>query len=260
MPATEQACVRLETDSEIATLILDTGPDNPWHESALLELNEQVTALAREARYRCVIISANGDVGSADRNWFSRGLQEGALDRDDPLLGANLARLFTQAFGALRRFPGVTLAAVNGHARDEGLALALNCDFRIASEGATFQFRAGSQGRVPFGGSTQLLPRLVGESWAKRLLLMEPTVDAAQALAIGLVDEVVAADQVMSTARARAEQCLRQTPMAARAGKQLIEHARMRPLETGFAAEREWQASLFEAGEHRIPGRPADSQ
>ncbi|MDX1634879.1 MAG: enoyl-CoA hydratase-related protein [Marinobacter sp.] len=259
MPSTEQPWLRLETDGNTATLFLATGAGNPWHEAALLELNEQVTALARDERCRCLIITGQEDARD-EQAWFSSGLQTRALERDDPLLGANLARLFTQAFGALRRFPGVTLAAINGHAHNEGLAWALNCDFRIAGADAGFRFNAGSQGRVAFGGGTQLLPRLVGESWAKRLLLMEAALDARQALAIGLVDEVVPADEVMVTARAWAEQCLRQTPMAARAGKQLIEHARMRPLETGFAAEREWQAGLYEAGEHRNPGRPADSQ
>lgn len=261
MPSTEQPWVRLETDNEIATLILDTPPDNHWHEAALLALNEQVTSLARDERCRCIILTGQqGPGGTATEQWFSSGLQAGALDREDPLLGANLARLFTQAFGALRRFPGVTLAAINAQAQNEGIVAALNCDFRVASSGASFQFTAGGQGRLPFGGGTQLLPRLVGESWAKRLLLMEPPLDAREAMAIGLVDEVVAPDQILATARAWAEQCLRQTPMASRAAKQLIEHARMRPLETGFAAEREWQANLFEAGDHRPSGPETDPQ
>ncbi len=251
MASAHQTWFRLDGDRDIATLTLSTPPDNRWHEAALTEFNDQVNTLGRDESCRCLIITGQAGAGQAIADtWFSSGLPAEALEQDDSLLGANLARLFAQAFGALRRFPGVTLAAINGHAHNEGLAWALNCDFRIAGDQARFGFSAGSQGRLPFGGSTQLLPRLVGESWAKRLLLLQSTLDARQSQAIGLVDEVVASDQVLAEARSWAAQFLRQTPMAGRAAKQLIEHARMRPLETGFAAEREWQASLYEAGEH----------
>lgn len=258
MSSADLSWVSLERDGDIATLTLETPPANHWHEPALVAFYERVSVLAREDSPRCLIITGRApSEGSSDDAWFSSGLEPGALQSEDSLVGANLARLFTQAFGALRRYPGVTLAALNGHGHNEGLALALSCDFRIASDVARFRFNAGSQGRLAFGGSTQLLPRLVGESWAKRMLLMETTLDAGQAQAIGLVDEVVAPSEVLAVTRDWAGQCLNQTPMASRAAKQLVEHARMRPLETGFAAEREWQANLYEAGEHRTSGQQA---
>ncbi|WP_404362183.1 enoyl-CoA hydratase-related protein [Marinobacter sp.] len=251
--------MRVDNQDSIAILRLDESPGNLWNEEILTEFNSQIMALARDSANRCLIITGKrNDDSPAERNendapesCFSLGLDPLALETEDPLTGANLSRLFAQAYGNLRRFPGVTIAAINGDAHNEGLSLALNCDFRLTSSLAVFRFSAGSQGLLPFGGSTQLLPRLVGEPWAKRMILMETPVSAEQALGIGLVDELTEPAEIINTAMVWAQALCRQTPMASRAGKQLIEHARMRPLETGFAAEREWQVQIMEGEDYR---------
>lgn len=252
MSAAEKAPVHLETLGELAIISLTGGPENRWCEASLVGFNDHIMTLTRENKVRTLIITGNAAEVAGDRSgpWFCGGLDTDAFNLGDPLAGANVARLFTQAFGNLRRFGGVTIAAINGHAHNEGLALALNCDFRLATGEAIFQLNAGSEGLLPFGGSTQLLPRLVGESWAKRMLLMEVPVSAAQARSLGLIDEVCDGEgkgDLMSTAEQWAAAVRRQSPMATRAGKQLVEHARMRPLETGFAAEREWQVHIMES-------------
>ncbi|WP_166259566.1 enoyl-CoA hydratase-related protein [Marinobacter salicampi] len=250
MSAAEKAPVHLEILGELAIISLAGGPQNRWCETSLVRFNDHIMTLARENKVRTLIITGNTEEAADDRSgsWFCGGLDTDAFNLRDPLAGANVARLFTQAFGNLRRFGGVTIAAINGHAHNEGLALALNCDFRLATEDAIFQLNAGSEGLLPFGGSTQLLPRLVGESWAKRMLLMEVPVGAAQASSLGLIDEVCDGEgDLMSMAEQWAGAIRRQSPMATRAGKQLVEHARMRPLETGFAAEREWQVHIMES-------------
>ncbi|WP_166268483.1 enoyl-CoA hydratase-related protein [Marinobacter caseinilyticus] len=241
--------VRLVREGALAVIALGGGLDNYWTLPALTAFSDHLTDLNRTGDCRCLIVT--GGVIAEDSAAFCRGLAPSLMADGDVLTGASLNRLFAASYTALRRFPGVTIAAVNGPAVNEGVALALNCDFRLATVNASFQFTAGSSGLLPFGGSTQLLPRLVGESWAKRLMLFEHAISAAQAEAIGLVDEVCQIDRVEQQARQWSASVLKQSPKAMRATKQLIEHARMRPLETGFAAEREWAAQLIDAGDYR---------
>ncbi len=242
----EAPSIRVTEVGPLATLTVSAPPENRWCEALLTRLNDTVMELGRDNAVRCLIVTGAPGTGES---WFSGGLETGAL-AGDPLAGAALSRLFGQAFGALRRFPGVTIAAINGHALNEGLACALNCDFRIAVDYATFGYSAGSEGLLPLGGSTQLLPRLIGESRAKRMILAETPVTAAEALTMGLVDELVGDDHLTARVEALVAALMRQSPMATRGAKQLIEHARMRPLETGFAAEREWQTRIIESGDY----------
>lgn len=246
--------VTLTQDGAIGILTLTRPPRHEWSESMLEQFHGHLLTLGRDAHCRCLIITS-ADVGEGNgSSWFSAGLAPEVLTTTDPLKAPNLGRLFSQAFGALRRFPGVTFAAITGDAHNEGLAVALNCDFRLCADTAQLQFTAGSAGRLAFGGATQLLPRLVGESRAKRIMLFEEPLDAQGALGIGLVDEVAGAGDVLVRANLWAERAVQQSPRASRAAKQLIEHARMRPLETGFAAERDWLAQIVDSGD------PAEAQ
>ncbi|MEX0604272.1 MAG: enoyl-CoA hydratase-related protein [Marinobacter sp.] len=244
--------VTLTQDGVVATLTLRNPPRHEWSEAMLEQFHSHIVALGRDARCRCLIITST-EPGEG-RGWFSAGLSPEVLAVQDPLKGANLGRLFSQAFSALRRFPGVTFAAITGDAHNEGVAVALNCDFRVCADTARFQFTAGSEGRLAYGGASQLLPRLIGESRAKRMMLLEETVNAQEALKLGLVDDVAEAGSVVNHTLNWAERVLRQSPRASRAAKQLIEHARMRPLETGFAAERDWLAQIIDSGD------PAEAQ
>jgi len=246
--------VTLTQDGAVAILALTRPPRHEWSESMLEQFHGHLLTLGRDAHCRCLIITS-ADAGEGNGSgWFSAGLAPEVLTTTDPLKAPNLGRLFSQAFGALRRFSGVTFAAITGDAHNEGLAVALNCDFRLCADTARFQFTAGSAGRLAFGGATQLLPRLVGESRAKRIMLFEEPLDAQGALGIGLVDEVAGAGDVLMRANQWAERAVQQSPRASRAAKQLIEHARMRPLETGFAAERDWLAQIVDSGD------PAEAQ
>lgn len=234
-----------EAPSPIAVITLDAPPQHLWSLDALQAFAGQLTELARDQRYRCLIVTGAGD------QWFCGGVETAALEAS--AVTRNLyTRLFSQAFSALRKFPGLTLAAINGRVQNEGLALALNCDFRLCAGGAGFGVSSGTQGLIPMGGTTQLLPRLVGETWAKRMLLCGHELDASQAREIGLVEEVVDAAALVNAAGAWARQACRLPPVVLQGTRQLVEHARMRPLETGFAAERDWQTTVAEdAGDTR---------
>jgi enoyl-CoA hydratase/carnithine racemase len=107
---------------------------------------------------------------------------------------------FAAALGTLASLPRVTIAAVNGYALGGGLELALACDFRLCAEDARFGQPEVLLGLIPGGGGTQRLPRLVGSSRAKELILSGRQVRAEEALSIGLVNRAVAPDDVLEAA------------------------------------------------------------
>jgi enoyl-CoA hydratase len=112
--------------------------------------------------------------------------------------------LFRSALDAVAEIPRATIAAVSGVALGGGCELALACDFRVASNRARFGQPEILLGIIPGGGGTQRLARLVGPSRAKDIILTGRQVPASEALAIGLVDELVEPDQVLDRAIERA--------------------------------------------------------
>lgn len=107
---------------------------------------------------------------------------------------------FADALGALASVPRATIAAVNGYALGGGLELALACDFRVCAEDSRLGLPEVLLGVLPGGGGTQRLPRLIGSSRAKELIFTGRQVRAEEALSIGLVNRVVAPDDVLEVA------------------------------------------------------------
>src|SRR5271170_7863903 len=107
---------------------------------------------------------------------------------------------FSDALGALASVPRATIAAVNGYALGGGLELALACDFRVGAADSRLGLPEVLLGVIPGGGGTQRLPRLIGSSRAKDLIFTGRQVRAGEALSIGLVNRVVAPDDVLEEA------------------------------------------------------------
>ncbi len=107
---------------------------------------------------------------------------------------------FAGALGALASIPRATIAAVNGYALGGGLELALACDFRVCAEDARFGLPEVLLGVIPGGGGTQRLPRLIGASRAKELIFTGRQVRAEEAVAIGLANRRVPADDALEAA------------------------------------------------------------
>jgi 2-(1,2-epoxy-1,2-dihydrophenyl)acetyl-CoA isomerase len=212
------------------------------------ELAVEVDRAGDEGRVSVVVLSGAGGHFSAglDLHWL-RSLGESPTISE---LQHGLSD-FQAAVLAVVRCPVPVLAVIQGAAAGFGLDLALACDMRLASEGATFTSAFARMGLVPDGGSTFTLPRLVGLGHALRFLMASETVDAAQARSIGLVDEVLGAEE-MERELARLLSAL--TACAAsslRTIKRLVRAPELGALEQALSAEGAAQLQAIQAAEFR---------
>ncbi|PLC49356.1 enoyl-CoA hydratase [Pollutimonas subterranea] len=148
------------------------------------------------------------------------------------------------------------ICAVNGYAMGGGMEIALACDIRIASETAQFALSEVRIGSLPGAGGTQRLPRAIGASNAMLLLLTGDRIDAAEALRMGLVSKVVAADDLLPAALEVANRIARNAPLSVRATKRLVYQGLDIPLQAGMDAER-YAFGLLRDTEDRLEGRLA---
>ena len=157
-----------------------------------------------------------------------------------------MAAAFGRAFERLAAFRGVTIAAINGYAMGGGLECAMACDIRIAERQASMALPEASVGLLPCGGGTQNLAWLVGEGWAKRMILCGERVDADTAARIGLVEEVVDTGGALDTALALAERVSAQSPPAVASSKRLIQLGRSSSIAASYRPERDAFVDLFD--------------
>ena len=158
---------------------------------------------------------------------------------------------FQSAVLAIVRCPVPVVAVVQGSAAGFGLDLAVACDLRIAGAGATFTSAFARMGLVPDGGSTFTLPRLIGPGPALRLLLAGETVDAARALALGLVDQVVEDAAIDEGVRSMAERLFSGAPASNRAIKRFVRAGEIGALEQVLAMEGAAQIQALQGPEFR---------
>jgi len=214
--------LRIEIDGDIGTLTLNR-PDafNAMSPEMIGELTVAFAWLADRAALRALIITGSGKAFCAggDVNWFKTGVEDAEIDLPSEVRRG--AEALHAAIVDLRRIPYPVIAAVNGPAAGAGFSLALACDTRIASEAAFFACAYGRIGASPDGGMTYFLPRVVGPSRALEILLNDPNMTAQDALAERLVAEVVAPDELMERAQAKAEKLAAKAPHYVRMAKVL---------------------------------------
>lgn len=130
-----------------------------------------------------------------------------------------------------------TIAAINGLALGGGFELTLACDFRIAAQNASFALPEVGLGIVPGAGGTQRLPRLIGPSRAKELILTARRIDADTALGLGVLNKVVPAERLMEAATGLAEEMARNSPLSVARAKAAVDIAMETSFEQGFRFE-----------------------
>jgi enoyl-CoA hydratase len=148
-------------------------------------------------------------------------------------------------FNAIDTLPKPVIAMINGYCLGGGCELALACDIRIASERASFGQPEINLGIIPGGGGTQRLTRLVGEGKAMELILSGAIIDAQTALAIGLVNQVMPADQLEEATLGLANRIAEKGPIALRLAKEAVKAASRSNLDEGLRREVDLFALCF---------------
>ena len=163
-----------------------------------------------------------------------------------------IGQLFLRALNAVADIPRATVAAISGFALGGGCELALACDFRIASDKARLGQPEILLGIIPGGGGTQRLARLVGPARAKDLIFSGRQVRADEALAIGLVDEVVSPEEVLDRALDKAAALAAGATAAQGLAKRAIDRGLDITLNGGLDLEQQLFADVFATNDARI--------
>ena len=235
--------IRHELRGHTAFITIDNPPANTWTPESLRALEALVATLNADRNVYAAVITGAGE------KFFSAGADLKSFGADK-VLARHFIACFGAAFEALMNSRFVTIAAINGYAMGGGLECTLACDIRIAEEHAQLALPEPAVGLLPAGSGTQNLPWLVGEGWAKRMILTNERIDAATALRIGLVQEVVPRGTGLAFATAMAERVATLSPLAVEYCKALMHNARNGiPRRAGLALERERFMDLFDHGD-----------
>ncbi|MGE3855815.1 MAG: enoyl-CoA hydratase/isomerase family protein [Dehalococcoidia bacterium] len=181
--------------------------------------------------------------GAGDRA-FSAGADITEFGTAPSLIDAREARRQRDVWGVMAALSIPLVAAIHGYAYGAGLELSLYCDLRVASEDARFALPEVSLGYIPSAGGTQTLPRHLRRSDALELATGGAPIDAAEALARGLVHAVVPRAELEATARAWADRLASMPPAALRATKRAVVEGLDLPISDGLALERRLAAAV----------------
>jgi enoyl-CoA hydratase/carnithine racemase len=233
-------------DGSVAVVTLNNPSANTFTADGLEQFRSLIGELNRDMRVRAAVLTGHGD------KFFSAGADLKEFADGDKVKARLMAQRFGATFEALQESRPVFIAAINGYAMGGGLECALACDMRICEEQAQMALPEASVGLLPCGCGTQTLPWLVGEGWAKRMILTNERINAETALRIGLVEQVVARGQGLTAALEAAKRVPALSPAAVTYCKSLIHKAREGvPRSAALALERERFIDLFDGADQR---------
>lgn len=239
------SAVAVQVSSGVATIRVDRPPMNALDTVVQAGLATAAAEVTERDDVRAVIIYGGEKV-------FAAGADVKEMAGWDYRTMILRSQTLQDSFTAIARIPKPTIAAVTGYALGGGLELALCADLRIAGDNAKLGLPEILLGIIPGAGGTQRLPRLIGPARAKELILTGRFVDAEEALAIGMVNKVVAPDDVYAEALALAQRLAGGASLAQRAALEAIDRGIETDLGTGLAIERSLFAGLFGTDDRTI--------
>jgi enoyl-CoA hydratase/carnithine racemase len=237
--------VTLEVDGAIGTIRLDRPPMNALNGQVQAEIMAAAQEATERTEVRAVVLYGGPKIFAAGADIKEMAV---ATYSDMAVRAVGLSATFT----AVAKIPKPVIAAINGYALGGGCELALCADRRIAADTAHLGQPEILLGVIPGAGGTQRLPRLIGPAKAKDLCFTGRFVNAEEALRIGLVDEVVPAEQVYDAAVTYASQFAAGPSLALRAAKEAIDLGLGVDLDTGLAIERQQFSALFATEDQKI--------
>jgi enoyl-CoA hydratase len=221
----------LELTDRIATLTVNR-PDklNALNDATIAELGHAIDEVRARSEIAGLIVTGAGRA-------FVAGADISELSSQTPTIAKLRSRAGQEVFRKFETSPKPVIAAVNGFALGGGCELALACHIRIASEKAKFGQPEVKLGTCPGYGGTQRLSRLVGKGRAVQLITTAEIIDAAEAYRIGLVNKVVAAEELMGAATGMMNQILANGPLAVALCLEAIDRGLDMSLEEGLILE-----------------------
>ena len=217
----------VETADGIATVTLDVpGKLNRISMAARDQLGRVFEELGRDDAVSAIVLNGAGDT-------FTAGGDIGAFLERPP---EELSRLAWNV-AAPERCPKPVVAELRGYAFGVGLELALACDFRLAADSAQLGFPEVRLGMIPGSGGTQRLARLIGLGRAKDVIMRGRRLGADEALALGLVTEVVAPDALGAAVRRLLDELAELPPLALAVAKRVLNTVYDAPLHAGLEIE-----------------------
>lgn len=236
--------VQLDVTDGVATIQLDRPPMNALNTTVQKQIRDRSREVSERSDVRAVVLYGGPKVFAAGAD-VKEMVDWGYTDAVDH--SADL----TDCFSAVARIPKPTIAAITGYALGGGCELALCCDLRICGDNARLGQPEILLGIIPGAGGTQRLARLIGPARAKDLIFTGRFVAADEALELGLVNRVVAPDDVLTAAQSLARQLAAGPPYALRAAKEAIDRGLEVDLATGLDIERVQFAGLFATEDRR---------
>jgi enoyl-CoA hydratase/carnithine racemase len=231
--------LQVESLSHTAVITIHNPPANTWDLESLRALPKILDEISARQDIWSILITGHGE------KFFSAGADLKLFKDGSVTMARDMARAFGDAFEALTKFRGLSVAAINGYAMGGGLECAMACDLRIAEEHAELALPEATVGLAPCAGGTQNLAWLVGESRAKKMILLGERVKAPAALQMGLIDDICPKGQAKARALEWIAQSEKQSPQSVRVCKELIQQARFQPMFQALPSERERFVDLF---------------
>jgi len=230
--------VTLDVTANVGIVRLNRPPMNAFDTAMQDELRAAAEAASAQREVHAVVIYGGDKVfaAGADIKEMAAMSVRDMSERVDALQGA---------FNAVAEIPKPVVAAITGYALGGGCELALAADFRVCGEATKIGQPEITLGIIPGAGGTQRLPRLIGPAKAKDLIYSGRVIGAAEALDIGLVDQVVADGDVFAAAQRMAGRFVGAPMLALRAAKRAIDVGGNADLHTGLQIERNEFAALF---------------
>jgi 2-(1,2-epoxy-1,2-dihydrophenyl)acetyl-CoA isomerase len=251
---------RIKLAMDLTTLLFDAAdgvatvtlnrPDvlNAFNADMRRELRRVFETVGGDDTVRAVVLTAAGRGFCAGQDLRER---LGSYEQGQaPVLGETLRREYNPLIMAMRELPKPIVGAINGVAAGAGCSLALACDLRVASEQASFLQAFVRIGLVPDSGSSFFLPQLIGMARAAEMMFLAEPVSPARALELGLVTQVVPADQLVTASRELARKLAQLPTKAIGQAKRQLNLALSAGLEAVLEEEAEGQAMASQTHDH----------